>query len=237
MFSGDGGKTLLIGDVLDAMDGINDGSANCPVVNIVNNVPDAAALEQVFDDPNCFSFQEMFPGGFTPQFGGNVLDASVVAGIKGRTDGGLVWDASTSYGKNLVDFFIYNTVNAALGPQTPTHFDPGLYNQEELNFNLDLAYELNEKAHLAGGFRAPGRSASRSARVRTSPGGSGPTLRRASALPPTGSRDSARLRRATGAAGTPPSTRISIWAAARIGGTSGWPVASRISRTLAARRP
>ena len=152
VFSGDGGKTLLIGDVLDAMDGINDGSANCPVVNVVNNVPDAAALKQVFDDPNCFSFQEMFPGGFTPQFGGNVLDASVVAGIKGRTDGGLVWDASTSYGKNLVDFFIYNTVNAALGPQTPTHFDPGLYNQEELNFNLDLAYDLNETAHLAGGF-------------------------------------------------------------------------------------
>ena len=152
VFSGDGGKTLLIGDVLDAMDGINDGSASCPVVNIVNNVPDAAALKQVFDDPNCFSFQEMFPGGFTPQFGGNVLDASVVAGIKGRTDGGLVWDASTSYGKNLVDFFIYNTVNAALGPQTPTNFDPGLYNQEELNFNLDLAYDLNEKAHLAGGF-------------------------------------------------------------------------------------
>ena len=152
VFSGDGGKTLLVGDVLDAMDGINDGSANCPVVNIVNNVPDAAALKQVFDDPNCFSFQEMFPGGFTPQFGGSVLDASAVVGIKGRTDRGLVWDASTSYGKNLVDFFIYNTVNAALGPRTPTTFDPGLYNQEELNFNLDLSYEINDRAHLAGGF-------------------------------------------------------------------------------------
>ncbi|MCY4399192.1 MAG: TonB-dependent receptor [Gemmatimonadetes bacterium] len=152
VFSGDGGQTLLIGDVLDAADGILDGSANCPVVNIVNDIPDPVALKQVFDDPNCFSFQEMFPGGFTPQFGGNVLDASVVAGLKGRTDGGLVWDASTSYGKNLVDFFIYNTVNAALGPQTPTHFDPGLYNQEELNFNLDLSYELGDRTHLAGGF-------------------------------------------------------------------------------------
>ena len=152
VFSGDGGQTLLIGDVLDAADGILDGSANCPVVNIVNDIPDPVALKQVFDDPNCFSFQEMFPGGFTPQFGGNVLDASVVAGLKGRTDGGLVWDASTSYGRNLVDFFIYNTVNAALGPQTPTHFDPGLYNQEELNFNLDLSYELGDRAHLAGGF-------------------------------------------------------------------------------------
>ena len=152
VFSGDRGATLLIGDVLDARDGILDGSANCPVVNIVNNVPDPVALRQVFDDPNCFSFQEMFPGGFTPQFGGNVFDASVVGGLRGRTDSGISWDASTSFGKNQVDFFIYNTVNAALGPQTPTNFDPGLYNQEELNFNLDLAYEVNDRTHLAGGF-------------------------------------------------------------------------------------
>ena len=152
MFSGDGGGTLLIGDVLDARDGILDGSANCPVVNVANNVPDPVALRQVFDDPNCFSFQEMFPGGFTPQFGGNVFDASVVGGLRGRTDSGISWDASTSFGKNQVDFFIYNTVNAALGPQTPTNFDPGLYNQEELNFNLDLAYEVNDRTHLAGGF-------------------------------------------------------------------------------------
>ena len=151
VFSGDRGATLLIGDVLDARDGILDGSANCPVVKIVNDVPDPVALRQVFDDPNCFSFQEMFPGGFTPQFGGNVFDASVVGGLRGRTESGISWDASTSFGKNLVDFFIYNTVNAALGPQTPTSFDPGLYNQEELNFNLDLAYEVNDRMHLAGG--------------------------------------------------------------------------------------
>ena len=151
VFSGDRGATLLIGDVLDARDGILDGSANCPVVRIVNDVPDPVALRQVFDDPDCFSFQEMFPGGFTPQFGGNVFDASVVGGLRGRTESGISWDASTSFGKNLVDFFIYNTVNAALGPQTPTSFDPGLYNQEELNFNLDLAYEVNDRMHLAGG--------------------------------------------------------------------------------------
>ena len=152
VFSGDGGNTLLIGDVLDAMDGMDDGSANCPIVNIANNVPDPVALQQVFGDPNCFSFQEMFPGGFTPQFGGNVLDRSVVAGLKGRTENGITWDASTSYGQNLVDFFIYNTVNAALGPKTPTSFDPGLYNQEELNFNFDAAYSVSEMVHLAGGF-------------------------------------------------------------------------------------
>ena len=149
VFSGDGGETLLIGDVLEAR-GL--GSADCPVVNITNNVPDPVALAQVFADPNCFSFQEMFPGGFTPQFGGNVTDWAVVSGVKGSNGDGFSWDASASFGSHTSDFFIYNTVNAALGPETPTHFDPGLYRQDEFNLNLDVAYEASDAVHLAGGL-------------------------------------------------------------------------------------
>lgn len=149
VFSGDGGETLLIGDVLEA-NGL--GTADCPTVTITNDVPDPVALQEVFDDPNCFSFQEMFRGGFTPQFGGNVTDASIVGGIKGSTESGVFWDASASFGRNQADFFIYNTVNAALGPETPTSFDPGFYAQEELSLNLDLSYQINELANLAGGL-------------------------------------------------------------------------------------
>ena len=148
VFSGDGGESLLIGDVLEAK-GL--GSANCPEVRITNNVPDPVALAQVFLDPNCFSFQEMFPGGFTPQFGGNVTDWAVVSGIKGGDPSGFSWDASASFGSHTADFFIYNTVNAALGPETPTHFDPGLYTQEEFNINFDFTYEASDQVHIAGG--------------------------------------------------------------------------------------
>jgi len=151
VFSLDGGQTLLIGDLLDAQDGVLDGSANCPVVRIVDNVPDPDALARVLADPNCFSFQELFPGGFTPQFGGDVLDRSIVAGVRGHTQGGLGWDASVSYGFNEVDFFIFNTVNASLGPNTPTAFDPGLYRQQDLNFNFDVTYALGDRTNLAGG--------------------------------------------------------------------------------------
>ena len=42
------------------------GSAGCPTVAVTDRVPDPVALQRVFDDPNCFSFQEVFPGGFTP---------------------------------------------------------------------------------------------------------------------------------------------------------------------------
>ena len=104
VFSVDGGKTLLIGDALDARDGILNGSAGCPTVGVNDGLPEQAALAQVMADPNCFTFQKMFPGGFTPQFGGDVTDASVVAGVKGQTEGGLLWDASAGYGGNEVDF-------------------------------------------------------------------------------------------------------------------------------------
>ena len=151
VFSADGGKTLLIGDRLDTQDGILDGSAGCPRVPIANGVPDRRALDRVFSDPDCFSFQEIFPGGFRPQFGGELTDASVVAGLRGQTSVGMVWDASFSLGSNLVDFFIFDTVNASLGPATPTEFDPGLYRQQDLAFNLDLSYAISDHLHLAGG--------------------------------------------------------------------------------------
>ena len=151
VFSGDGGGTLLIGDLLDAEDGVLDGSANCPTVTVTNGLPDQEALAQVFADPNCFSFQEIFPGGFTPNFGGDVEDVSFVGGIKGSTQAGLVWDASVGYGSNEVDFFIFNTVNASLGPDTPTEFDPGSYAQDELSFNFDVSYALSDFANVAGG--------------------------------------------------------------------------------------
>ena len=150
VFSGDGGETLLVGDLLDAQDGVLDGSANCPVVKITRGVPDPDALKRVFDDPNCFSFQERFPGGFTPNFGGDATDASVVGGLKGAF-GNLEWDASLGWGRNHVDFFINNTVNASLGPESPTSFDPGDYVQEDLNLNLDLRYAAGDMVNIAGG--------------------------------------------------------------------------------------
>ena len=151
IYSLDDGETLLIGDVLDARDGIVDGSANCPTVRVTDNVPDQAALAQVFADPNCFSFQELAPGGFTPQFGGEVSDMSVVGGVRGVVANTLTWDASAGYGAHESDFFFNNTVNASLGPDTPRDFDPGLYRQEEVNLNFDVSYAATDMVNIAGG--------------------------------------------------------------------------------------
>jgi iron complex outermembrane receptor protein len=148
VFSGDGGETLLIGDLSQANGGP---SANCPTVGITDNVPDPDALAQVFADPDCFSFQELFPGGFTPNFGGDLEDTSLLLGLRGSA-GALGWDASVSRGSNEVDFFIFNTVNASLGPETPTEFDPGSYSQEEVNVNFDITYPVSDRTFLAAGI-------------------------------------------------------------------------------------
>jgi iron complex outermembrane recepter protein len=145
VYSADDGETLLIGD-LTPSDG-----RGCPTVAITNHVPDPAALAAVLADPNCFTFQEMFPGGFTPQFGGDLQDYAAVLGLRGTLGERLDWDASAGYGYNRVDFFIKNTVNASLGPATPTTFDPGSYIQEELNVNFDVAYRLSDAVTLAAG--------------------------------------------------------------------------------------
>ena len=151
IYSNDQGRTLLIADMLDAQDGVLDGSANCPVVPIVGGVPDPVAFAQVKADPNCFSFQEILPGGYTPQFGADMLDGSFVAGLKGETGFGMLWDASAGFGSNKLDFFIDRTTNASLGPATPLHFELGSYQQQEVNLHADVSYAVNDVVNVAGG--------------------------------------------------------------------------------------
>jgi iron complex outermembrane recepter protein len=136
----------LVGDLT------SDGSGMCPAIllssndsGVVTADPNGnadALTQQVIGDADCFIFNEMFPGGFTPRFGGDLEDKSVVVGTRGElpVGNGLFYDVSYTYGQNTANFFINNTVNASLGPNTPTQFDPGGYTQEDSNFNLDLSY-------------------------------------------------------------------------------------------------
>lgn len=143
VFSNDDGETLLIGRV--------GGEGEIPVVKITDNVPDPVALKQVFDDPNLFTFQELFPGGFTPRFGADTQDVSLLVGLKGTLVEQIGWDLSAYYGRHASDFFIKNTVNASLGPDTPTEFNPGDYIQADTSFNLDFTLPVRNSISLAAG--------------------------------------------------------------------------------------
>lgn len=134
VFSNDGGATLEVVDTT--------GAGNCSNVAIagLNHSQITAAVNAL--PSNCFTFFSMFPGGFTPNFGGNITDTSLTAGTKGEFKSGLFsgvfYDFSGSVGRNESTFKIINTVNASLGPNTPTAFEAGKYIQLEKNFGADF---------------------------------------------------------------------------------------------------
>ena len=90
----------------------------------------------------CFLFNELFPGGFTPQFGADMTDWSMVAGVEGGPDAGLKWDVNLNIGRSVQDYFIYDTINASYGPNTPTSFKPRGYMQQEMEASLAMSYPI-----------------------------------------------------------------------------------------------
>ena len=135
----DGSDIRLIADAGQAAGGARTCASNvdAKAENLVG-----AALAAYTNDDNCFVFNELFPGGFTPSFGGDVTDWSIGSGVSGTTDGGTDYDISVHIGENRSDFYIENTVNPSLGPQSPTQFNPGSYIQLEKNFNMDFVRSI-----------------------------------------------------------------------------------------------
>lgn len=136
-----GVASVLVGD----LDGLGTGGtcpAGIPLTGTDGLIPDADILAAVVADANCFSFVETIPGGFVPRFGGDNEDSAISVGVRGDFDlgTGLSYDFSVSRGSNRTDFFIGNTVNASLGPDTPRDFVPGGQEQTETIANADFAY-------------------------------------------------------------------------------------------------
>ena len=138
----DGDGNLLVADTTGDMSG------NCDQYAVEYSASVVAGLAA---DNDCFNFNETIPGGFTPRFGGKITDQTFLMGLKGETDGGLGWDVSTYYGKSKADFHINNTVNASLLDMTPRDFDPGYYQQVDMNMNADFTYSSSETLNWAFG--------------------------------------------------------------------------------------
>ncbi len=139
----DGTPTVKVADLTP------DGTGNCPVVRIVNDVPDAAALAAIAADPNCYSLIEKFPGGFTPQFGGYVHDLSIAGGIRGTLDSGWFYDLSATAGRSNAQFYIYNTINPQLlwqRNEIDTHYEAGAYTETDRVLNFDLSKPFDVQA-------------------------------------------------------------------------------------------
>ena len=125
------GANLLVADLTPG-----DG-AGCRTVPVIEGLAVREALDAVIDDPNCFAYNEWFPGGFTPRFGGEVSDAFLTGGWRGAR-GDLAYDFSVSAGRNELVYRLRNTVNASYGPNSPTAFDPGAQINFERLLNADF---------------------------------------------------------------------------------------------------
>ncbi|WP_241695583.1 TonB-dependent receptor plug domain-containing protein [Sphingomonas ursincola] len=103
-----------------------------------------------------FEASQIFPNGFTPFFEAENEDFAIVGGYKGETGFGMTYDLSGSTGTNKIRYFMSNTLNPSLGPDSPTSFYLGKLVQTETNLNLDLSYPweigLASPLNVAGGF-------------------------------------------------------------------------------------
>lgn len=96
------------------------------------------------------------PAGYTPYLDGYQKDYSMVGGLKGETASDLRYDLSVGFGKNELEYFLWNTVNSGLvdavaGTPGQRDFDMGGYEQDELNFNADFSMPLTEDIYLGFG--------------------------------------------------------------------------------------
>ncbi|MBT8083963.1 MAG: TonB-dependent receptor [Woeseia sp.] len=136
-----GVPSVLVGDL--------DGGTSCPdgiPLGGTNGViPDPAILAAVTLSANCFSFIETIPSGFVPRFGGDNEDSAFTIGLRGEFElgTGLLYDFSAQTGSNRTDFFIRNTINASLGPDTPRDFVPGGQEQTETMFSANFVYAVD----------------------------------------------------------------------------------------------
>ncbi|WP_332770444.1 TonB-dependent receptor plug domain-containing protein [Phenylobacterium sp.] len=115
-------------------DGVNDINWRNPAAN-----PAIFKTTPIFPG---FDLKTIYPGGFTPHEGIEAKDYQAVAGLRQSAGERFTWDLSASHGRNQSGFFLENSINASLGPNSPTAFDLGRLIQREFNLNADAVYRL-----------------------------------------------------------------------------------------------
>lgn len=106
--------------------------------------PNNGTIEDLREpDGSIYNPLELYPGGFSPRFFGEVFDYSAVGGIRGLLDNGLSYDFSARYGQDKVEYTLKNTINPSLGPDSPRAFKPGDLINEEMQLQADFALEFD----------------------------------------------------------------------------------------------
>lgn len=94
-------------------------------------------------DGSIYSPLQMYPGGFTPRFYGDVIDLSLTGGIQGEFANDVTYDISGRFGSSEIQYTIKNTLNPSMGPDTPKEFHPGDLINEEMQLSADFGKEYD----------------------------------------------------------------------------------------------
>jgi iron complex outermembrane recepter protein len=92
----------------------------------------AGFYRRALDDRNTI---EIYPEGFLPIIAPTVTDLSAAYGVTWRL-GDWDMDSSLTYGRNEMEFTIENTLNRSLGTSSPTEFDAGGFDYDQLVLNI-----------------------------------------------------------------------------------------------------
>ena len=99
----------------------------------------------------------VYPDGFLPMIATDIQDISAGIGTRGEL-GNWRTDVSLVYGLNDVGYRTENSINGTLIPNSPTSFDSGGFDYDQLVFNADVARSIDlfgaSASNLAIGFEA-----------------------------------------------------------------------------------
>ncbi|MGQ0430233.1 MAG: TonB-dependent receptor plug domain-containing protein [Gammaproteobacteria bacterium] len=106
----------------------------------------AGFFRRALDDRNVI---QIYPDGFLPIIAPDVTDWSAAFGVAWSW---AEWemDSSLVYGFNEMEFTIENTLNRSLGPASPTVFDSGGFDYDQLVFNFSGVRQVS-----VGAFASP----------------------------------------------------------------------------------
>jgi iron complex outermembrane receptor protein len=106
-----------------------------------NRKGESSAFPRLADNAN--NYVSVYPTGYVPRITTKIDDYNLAFGTKGVI-GGFNIDASVTYGNNKVEYGTINSLNASLGPSSPTRFKDGSmqYGQTVAAIDVNRPLEL-----------------------------------------------------------------------------------------------
>jgi iron complex outermembrane receptor protein len=123
------------------------------VAGYQDRTTEAAATHRPFNDSR--NVPAIYPLGFTPIIGTDIIDYNLIGGLRGEAAGFNV-DLNVSFGGNELDYTIKNTLNTTFGPASQRTFNAGGLGYDQLVVGVDVSrpYDLGLAGPLNVAFGA-----------------------------------------------------------------------------------